>query len=326
MKLKQLVTRSTTYICTHPKHFAGYGLFALAFYGIASYSKDSKNEIIRIGFAGSIAQFITEILFHPIDVINTRTKAEIAHKDNMNSSKMIRKIATKEGIYGFWRGASSTYYGALIGGMIYFSTYKYLKNHLKQYEDKECGGRLHTMAYLTSSLLGETLFLFFYYPYDLIRTRMQIRSPGFEYKGPLDGCKIIMEGRWRNIRKLYVGATPSFVLNVSNQTILFTVLESMREYFIKKNHLNSVNEMSLYAYLWCSMSAGVISGAATNILEVVTIHKQVNPKIKLFSFVKEQGLKSFTQGLLARVIINVLHSVTLFFVVDEVSKIFNVEL
>lgn len=327
MKLKQLATRSSTYILRYPTHYGGYGLFALAFYGLASYSKDSKHEIIRIGFAGSIAQFITEIVFHPIDVINTRTKAEIAHKDNMNSSKMLRRIATKEGFFGFWHGASSTYYGALLGGLIYFSFYKYMKNHIKKFEDKagDVGG-LHLIAYSASSFLGETLYLLFYYPYDLIRTRMQTRLPGFEYKGPLDGCRIIMEGKLRNINRLYVGATPSFVLNVSNTTILFTVLESMREYFLKKNNLTSVSQLSIYTYLLCSVSAGVISGAATNILEVITIHKQVDPKFNLKSFIREQGFKVFTQGLLARVIVNVCHSVMLFYVVDEISKVFNVEL
>jgi hypothetical protein len=322
MIIKEYGKRSLKYISRYPRHYGGYVLFAVGFYGMAKYFKQSNNEIIRIGFAGSIAQFLTEIIYHPMDVINTRTKAEIAHKDNINTYKMIRRIIDKEGLYGFWRGASSTFYGALLGGMIYFSTYKYLKNHLKQYEE----GGLHTLSYLTSSLLGESLFLIFYYPYDLIRTRMQTRFPGFEYKGPLDGCRKIVGGKLKNVRKLYVGATPSFVLNLSNQTIMFTVLESMREYFLKKHNLHSVTQLPLSLYLYCSIAAGVISGAVTNLMEVVTIHKQVDPKFKLVSFIEEQGVKALTQGLFARVTINVFHSVTLFFVVDEISKIFNVEL
>lgn len=324
MIIKQYGIRSLNYILKYPKHYTGYALFAIGFFCLAKQYKNSHNEIIRIGFAGSIAQFVTEIIFHPIDVINTRTKAEIAHKD-MNSYKMIRRIFHKEGLYGFWRGASATYYGALVGGMIYFSSYKYLKNHLKQYEHPG-EGRVHTLAYLTSSLLGEFLFMTIYYPYDLIRTRMQTRLPGFEYNGPFDGCKKIVSNKIRNFRKLYVGATPSFVLNLSNQTIMFTVLESLREYFIKKYKLSSVNELSLYHYFFCSIAAGIVSGAATNIMEVVTIHKQVDPNFKFTSFIREQGVKALTQGLFARMTINVFHSVTLFFIVDEISKAFDVEL
>lgn len=319
MIIKDYGIRSIKYIKRYPKHYTGYFVFGSGFVCLASYFKNSKSEIIRIGFAGAIAQFVTEILFHPIDTINTRTKAEIA-QGNMNSWKMINRIAAKEGLFGFWRGSSSTYYGALLGGLIYFSTYKYLKTLFKKYESG------NSLAYLSSSLMGETLFLLFYYPYDLIRTRTQTRLPGFEYKGPIDGIRNITSGKFRNFRKLYVGATPSFILNLSNQSIMFTVLESMRDHLLNKRGFKSVTQLSTSDYLLCSITAGIVSGAATNVMEVVTIHKQVDPKFKFVKFIKEQGIKSITQGLLARVTINVMHAVTLFFVVDYMSSVFEVEL
>jgi hypothetical protein len=317
--------RTINYIYKYPRHFAGYLFFGSTFFYFAHKNKTRENEIIRIGFAGAIAQFSTEILFHPIDVINTRVKAEIAHSET-NSYRMIRRILQKEGFLGFWRGASSTFYGALLGGFIYFSSYKYLKNYLKKFDSSDDKNKIHSLIYLVSSLLGETLFLLFYYPYDLIRTRTQTRLPGFDYKGPIDGAKKILEGKVRNILKLYTGATPSFVLNLANQSIMFTVLESMREYYLKKNKLKSVNDLKLSTYLFCSLTAGAVAGGATNILEVITIHKQVDPNFKFFKFLKEQGIKSLTKGLIARMTINMFHSVTLFFVVDYMSNLFNVEL
>jgi hypothetical protein len=326
MIIKEYGNRCLKYISRYPKHYAGYVAFGVGFGVLSLYFRQSKQEILRIGFAGAIAQFATEIILHPIDVINTRTKAEIAHADNINSYKMIQRIMDKEGLFGFWRGASATYYGALLGGLIYFSAYKYLKKHLsKLHENKE---GLNYLTYLASSLLGETLFLLFYYPYDLIRTRMQTRVKGFEYKGPLDGLRKILSGKQKTgkLRKLYTGATPSFILNLSNQSIMFTVLESMREFFLKRNNLHSVSQLSMGIYLLCSVSAGVVSGAATNIMEVITIHKQVDPTFKFAAFIKAQGVKALTQGLFARVTINVFHTVILFFVVDYMSALFNVEL
>jgi hypothetical protein len=303
-------------------HYIGYFTFGCVFYFLAYKFRNTNNAIIRIGFAGAIAQFTTEILFHPIDVINTRTKAEIAQAD-IDAYKMIRRIIDKEGFIGFWRGASATYYGALLGGFIYFTTYKFLKNKLKSLEGSE---KLHTFSYLASSLLGETLFLLFYYPYDLIRTRMQTMMTTWDYKGPIDGYRQILMGKFRNFKRLYVGATPSFILNLSNQSIMFTVLESMREFFLKKNNFKSITELPIHTYLFCSVTAGIVSGAATNIMEVVTIHKQVDPKFKFTHFIKEQGIRALTQGLYARMSINVFHSATLFFVVDYMSQIFDVEL
>ncbi len=313
--------RAWSYIKRYPRHYAGYTIFAIGYIVIAKYSKKSNNEILRMAFAGSLAQFVTDIIAHPIDVINTRTKAEIAH-GNINSWKMIRRIAHKEGVFGFWRGASATYYGALIAGIIYFSVYKFLKRHMIH----EGEGKVHMLAFLGSSLTSEALVMVFYYPYDLIRTRMQTRMSGFEYQGPFHGIRTILNGSLRNFKKLYVGATPSFILNLSNTSIMFTVLESMREYYIKKSNLISVNDLPTNIYLFCSISSGVVSGALTNTLEVVTIHKQVDPSFKMTKFIKEQGLKSLTQGLFARVMINVFHAVVLFYVVDEFAILFNVEL
>lgn len=322
MFIKEYGCRSLRYIKRYPKHYAGYFLFGTTFCIFAIKCKESKNDFLRIGCAGAMAQFGTEIILHPIDVINTRTKAEVAHQGT-NSLNMMRRIYDKEGFFGFWRGASCTFYGLLMGGFIYFSFYKYLKHHLKKYEGE---GHIHTLSYLTSSLIGELLFLFFYYPFDLIRTRMQTRMPQYNYKGPIDAVKQITEGKPKNLKKLFTGAPPSFILNMATQAILFTVLESMREYYLKKYNLTSVTQLSTSTYLICSATAGFVSAALTNILEVITVHKQVDTNFKLKKFIREHGIRSFTQGLTPRVASNIFYATCLFYVVDYISQIYEVEL
>lgn len=318
-----IIKRAYVYMRKHPRHYLTYFFFGAGFSFLAYYNRNSPNEILRLGIAGSIAQLSTEIAFHPIDVINTNTKADLI--SNMNSLQTTKRIYSKDGFFGFWRGASATYYAALIGGMIYFTTYKYLKNILSKEENN-----LNTLAYLISSVSGEMLFLFFYYPFDLIRTRMQTRRAEFDYKGVLDAFRKILKGSLGNIRyygHLYVGAGPSFVLNITNQSIMFTVLETLREWFMKRRGFSSVNQLNSLDYLTCSVAAGVISGAITNILEVITIHKQLKgSNFHLISFIRTQGIQALTSGLVARVSINTAHTVMLFYVVDCVSKVFNVEL
>lgn len=327
-KLNEYFTRSIKYVKRYQKHYVTYAVFGVCFGTGVYLLKDSQYQAVRLGLAGALAQFTTEFIYHPIDTINTKTKAEI-HSENLNAYKMIRRIAEKEGFIGYWRGASATYYGSLMGGVIYFSLYKYLKIFFKKFEDPN-SDKISVFVYLSSSLVSELLFIFFYYPFDLIRTRMQTRIPQFAYKGPVDGFRNILANprfRWRNCRELYTGATPSIVLNMANTCIAFTVLESMRDYFKKKYGYKTVNDLSTKHYLLCSVAAGVISGAATNVLEVVTIHKQILGKeFKLIKFFQEQGLKPFTSGLFARITINTLGTVTLFYMVDYFSSIFNVEL
>ena len=149
-------------------------------------------------------------------------------------------------------------------------------------------------------------------------------------KGVLDAFRKITNGSLLNIkhyRNLYVGAGPSFVLNVSNTTIMFTVLETMREILMKKRGFTSVNQLNTLDYFMCSVVAGVVSGAITNILEVITIHKQLKgSNFHLIHFIRTQGIQALTSGIMARISINTAHTVMLFYVVDCVSKIFKVEL
>lgn len=318
-----IIKRAYVYMRKYPRHYTNYFLFGLGFTVLGFYNRDNSNEIIRMGIAGSIAQISTELAFHPIDVINTNTKADMI--GNMNSLNTTLRIYKKDGFFGFWRGASATYYAALIGGMIYFTTYKYLKNLLSSTENN-----LNTLAYLISSISGEILFLLFYYPFDLIRTRMQTRRVEFDYKGVLDAFRKIVNGsllNFRHYKNLYVGAGPSFVLNVTNQSLMFTVLETMREIYMKKRGYISVNQLHSIDYLMCSVVAGVVSGAITNILEVITIHKQLKgSNFHLIHFIRTQGIQALTSGIMARISINTAHTVMLFYVVDCVSKVFKVEL
>jgi len=318
-----IIKRAYVYVAKYPRHYTNYLIFGLGFSVLAYINRDSKNEILRLGLAGSIAQISTEIAFHPIDVINTNTKADLI--GNMNSINTTIRIYNKDGLFGFCRGASATYYAAIIGGMIYFTTYKYLKNLLSSTENK-----INTLAYLIASMTGEMVFLVFYYPFDLIRTRMQTRRVEFDYKGVLDAFRKILNGSLLNFKlysNLYVGAGPSFVLNITNQSLMFTVLETMRELYMKKRGYKSVNQLHSIDYLMCSVVSGVVSGAITNILEVITIHKQLKgSNFHLLHFIKNQGIQALTSGIIARISINTAHTVMLFYVVDCVSKIFNVEL
>ena len=328
MFIKSKLNSGLKYMLSYPYHYAGYFGFGVLFSAGGYYIKNSGNEYIRMGFTGSFAQIATEFFFHPLDVINTRTKAEVIGK--IDSISMTRRIYSKEGLFGFSHGLSATYYGALIGGMIYFSTYKFFKKLLKQETHEEnLNNKMHNFfAYLFSSSIGELFFMIIYYPFDLVRTRMQTRSTNYNYNGVFDGFRQILRKQGiRRFRKLYVGASPSFILNISNQCLIFSITESLRDYKILHNHVTSVNQLSFYEYHSCSIIAGVIAGAITNSLEVITINKQILGKnFNLRNFIKEHGFYSFRAGIFARMLINALHTVALFTVVDGISNFFGVEL
>ena len=87
-------------------------------------SVHAKNDLFRMAVAGSIANLFVESSFHFIDTVNVRAKI---HDTNVSSLNMVRKIYTKEGLYGFSRGFSACFYGSIVCGFIYFALYKKLK-------------------------------------------------------------------------------------------------------------------------------------------------------------------------------------------------------
>lgn len=327
MFLTSFFKKSINYVKKYPSHYAYYVGFGTTLALASIYVRNSKYEYIRMGLAGSLAQLGTEFFFHPIDVINTRTKAEIVGK--INTFNMTRRIYGKDGLYGFCYGLSVTFYGSIIGGMIYFSTYKFFKKLLKKESSEENSSQKNFIAYLFSSCIGEFLFMIVYYPFDLVRTRMQTRVEPHNYKDVLDGFKQIIgkKSYLKGFRRLYTGASPSFILNISNQCLIFSITESLRDYIMLKKNITHVADLGMYDYHTCSVIAGAIAGATTNILEVITINKQIHGKnFHLIKFINEHGFYSFRSGILARMIINTLHTVTLFTIVDSIAHYFGVEL
>ena len=108
----------------HRKRLAVFGGFTTLYGTLCYKSKDSKNEIYKMGMAGSLANLAVEVGFHFVDTVNVRTKVS---DTNMSSSNMVKHIYSKEGISGFTKGFSACYYGSAACGFIYFSLYKLFK-------------------------------------------------------------------------------------------------------------------------------------------------------------------------------------------------------
>ena len=147
-----------------------------ALYGYTCYKTvDASHELLRMAVAGSIANFVCESGFHFVDTVNVRVKVSDLNESSLN---MVKKIYAKEGLYGFSKGFSACFYGSIVCGFIYFSLYKVLKQY--------CSGVFSSynvaLTFFVASFAAEMLTLFVYYPYDLIKCRLQSKNYLFKYK------------------------------------------------------------------------------------------------------------------------------------------------
>lgn len=129
-----------------------------------------------MGVAGSLANVIVEAGFHFIDTVNVRTKV---HDSNISSMLMVKQIYTKEGLYGFLKGFSACYYGSIVCGFLYFALYKLFKLYFK---DLLGEGYNIAWTYFLASFAAEFFTLIVYYPYDLVKCRLQSKNYKFKYR------------------------------------------------------------------------------------------------------------------------------------------------
>lgn len=135
-----------------------------------------ENDILRMGIAGSLANVIVEAAFHFVDTVNVRSKV---NETSISSLKMVKQIYLKEGLFGFGKGFSACFYGSIACGFIYFALYKLFKTYFKEFF-----GETYNIAwtFFMASFAAEFFTLIVYYPYDLVKCRLQSKNYVFKYR------------------------------------------------------------------------------------------------------------------------------------------------
>ena len=279
----------------------------------------SVNEVVRIGVASSLAHVTIETMFHFADTVNVRAKT---NDSNDSTMKMLQKIYKSEGLMGFGRGFSAMFYGSVFCGFIYFSLYKVFKVEFKKYfGDSLSFGQVVFLASWTAELFT----LLVYYPYDLIKCRLQSKNYHFKYRNlPHAFRKEITEG---SIFSLYRGALPFVITYCMCVSIQFTIYESVMKYFKQLySQEGEFEKKEQQVNMFAGFLAGAVSSGLTNSFDMVTINKQTNPDLKIMEMIKTERFNLFTKGLLARVYYNSMQSLVFFHLVLHIGKIYNVDI
>ena len=97
------------------------------------------------------------------------------------------------------------FYGSVICGFIYFSGFKLLKNYFSETMEKSNP----TLTVFLASFIAEFFTLLVYYPYDLVKCRLQSKNYHFKYRSvPHAFHKEISQG---SILSLYRGSLPFLI-------------------------------------------------------------------------------------------------------------------
>jgi hypothetical protein len=132
---------------------------------------------------------ISEASFYYIDLINAKSKMlEV----NVGITEMMKRVFKEDGLAGFYKGFSASYYSAIISGFIYFYLYKAVKVHLIEHFHPTSEVML-TLTYATSSTIAEVISLILYYPYEMIKVRLMTKNHIYRYFSVGDAFKKILK-------------------------------------------------------------------------------------------------------------------------------------
>jgi hypothetical protein len=276
----------------------------------------------KMGIIGLLAQVTTDYIFHPLDLINVRTK--YYYKQGLSTYTTTKHILLNTGIQGFFKGGTVTLMGSSMSGFIYYFLYTDIRDTVKRKVKDESK---FYIAYSVASIISQLSVCLFYYPFELITTRIQTGQ--YAYRNFLDGIVQIynQSERGRFVPNMYKGYLPSMCLNTANAFLVFFTFEVARDYVAKMRGVRNTDVSGL-DYFSCTLLAGFVSSTTLNFLEVYTIQRQIHgDSISFKDFLKAQNYRTIlTSGLLARNLYGIFYTVFLLEFVNLYGKIFDIKL
>ena len=275
IKSNQYYKRFVNFISYNRNRLYTFGAFSTAYTWFLYTNRNHKNEVFRLALAGSLANMFWDVLFHFADTVNTRSKLNTHH---VSTYFMINKIYMEEGLYGLSKGISAGFYGSIACGFIYFSLYKTLKTYMFQKFD----GKLHSsLIFLTAAFFSEWVTLLVYYPFDMIKSRLQTSNKRYKYKNLLHAFR--KEITENGILSLYKGGSSYLIMFATMISWQFCIYESLIKY-LKNKYLEEYRKREALWIISSSWIAGAVGSAITNGFEVIVVTRQTQPESKVIYY------------------------------------------
>ncbi|KAI4269615.1 MAG: hypothetical protein L6R38_007413 [Xanthoria sp. 2 TBL-2021] len=176
------------------------------------------------GFAGAL----TAVCTNPIWVIKTRMLSTASHHPGAyrSISHGTQQIYRAEGVRGFYRGLIPSLFGVSHGALQFMAYEQFKRYRASQLEGE--GRKLSTMDYLWHSGASKVFAGSVTYPYQVVRSRLQMYEAEQTYKGARDA--IAQTWKQEGLGGFYKGLGPNLVRVLPSTWITFLVYEKTKEF------------------------------------------------------------------------------------------------
>jgi len=286
--------------------------------------EEKHKQFGLIATLGGVAGMFMEGILHPIDTIRTRTKANTKHY--VPFLTQVKKMYIKEGLKSYMGGFTCTLSGSLISNAAYFYIYEKLKYELVQKKILS-----EDLSPFLAAFIGGFMSDFIYLPFDVIRTRMQLKPGVYDYKHFFDGLRKIIAHE--GFQTLYLGGSVFFTLSGILTSLTFGFYELFHK--ILKPVFPSNQDVNIPLSITSSAAAASLAAFLTNPLDVlITRMQSVNTTVQdphtirgLVKLIyKNEGLMGFMKGVSGTVAYYAIGSVILFPTYEILKSTFHVNL
>jgi len=181
-----------------------YLVFSEVFRQLKVGPEDDVATVVRASLlAGGLAGVPVSLVISPVELIKCRTQLSHTLKMGSTPTSAVKYIIKADGYKGFSRGMSATLAREIPGNAVFFSVYNGLTKVLPQ---EEVSSRC--LSSLTAGGMAGMAFWTAIFPFDLIKTRLQITSSK-KNKSLLGELSKVY--RQQGMKGLYAGLTPTLI-------------------------------------------------------------------------------------------------------------------
>jgi len=273
---------------------------------------------------GGLAGLVMEGFLHPIDTVRTRIKANV--QETVPLISQTKTMYRTEGPKSYFKGFSCTFIGAFSANTFYFYIYEKLKHVFNR--KKVFAEDFRPFA---AAFVGGIFCNFVSLPFDVVRTRMQLKPGSYDYKHFFDGASKVLKNE--GFCKLYLGGPAFFALNALEISLTFGFYELFYKTF--EPFFPTTMDVNLPLSIVCSVTSAGLAGFIVNPLDVlVTRIQSVDTKIQgscgvvkmAKKIYKNEGFGGFMKGVSGTVSYYAMGALLLFPTYEILKSVFDVDL
>ncbi|KAM4019363.1 mitochondrial ornithine transporter 1-like [Anomaloglossus baeobatrachus] len=218
--------------------FACYGFCQNLVCHLLGMQEPSQLRDYHKATAGSLASVVSSLVLCPTELLKCRlqTQQEMrisGHKGIPNKStpySIVRDILKTEGIYGLFRGLSSTWLREIPGYFFFFGGYELSSRILNRNSQDQPGALVVTV----SGGVGGAFFWLSVYPVDSVKSRIQVLS----LASPTGSFIMLFLHilKTEGFLTLYSGLLPTIIRSFPSNAALFLAYEMTKRTFTKWSH------------------------------------------------------------------------------------------